>query len=81
MTISLERRFPEELSVLEENSFGYAEVQGKLPRLNDIHDHTEAKWRNYVAKLPDGRVNYLLIAEAPPVERHWCDTAVRARSL
>jgi len=65
MTLSLEQTFPDELSVLKE-LFGVDQVEGKLRRLNEIHEYTEGKWRDYVAKLPDGQVNYLLIAEAPP---------------
>jgi hypothetical protein len=65
MTSRLEQRFREELSVLEEL---FSETQGResLPRLNEIHGRTEARWREYVEQLPGGLVNYLLIAEAPP---------------
>ena len=71
MKFPLERRFPEEISVLED-LFGHTEVQVRLPRLNDIFNRAENAWRNYVAQIPNGRVKYLLIAEAPP----WSVTGV-----
>lgn len=46
--------------------FGEEKVAQSLPRLNYIHEHTEALWHNYASQIPDGRVNFLLIAEAPP---------------
>ena len=63
--LPLEQSFPDELSILKK-LFGVDHVEGKLQRLNDIYKYTEGKWRDYVAKLPNGRVNYLLIGEAPP---------------
>jgi hypothetical protein len=65
MSPSLEDRFPLELSALVA-LFGQTQVANALPRLNQIHEYTEAKWRDYVARLRDRRVSCLLIAEAPP---------------
>ena len=69
MPLPLEQRFRKELVVLEE-LFSEAQVRECLSRLDEIHRRTEAKWREYVEQLRGGRVNYLLIAEAPP----WSDT-------
>jgi len=46
--------------------FGENCITSALPRLNDIHKHTENIWNNYVGKIPNGKINYLLIAESPP---------------
>jgi hypothetical protein len=54
-----------ELAALE-TLFGKEKVAQYLPRLNYIHEHTEALWHNYASQIPGGRVNFLLIAEAPP---------------
>ena len=83
MTLSLKQSLPDEISVLKE-LFGVDQVEGKLRRLNEIHEYTEGKWRDYVAKL--GQVNYLLIAEAPPwsatgVPQYVLDPASRSRAL
>lgn len=46
--------------------FSPEEVARRLPRLTQIHERTERIWDKYTARLRDGRVRYLLIAEAPP---------------
>lgn len=61
----LARRFSAELALLE-RLFGAQEVASKLPRLEEIFDYAEARWREYAARLQGGRVKYLMIAEAPP---------------
>ena len=84
--LTLEQRFPEELSVLPE-LFSEARVRASLPRLNAIHDRTEAWWHQYVSQLPGGLVNFLLIAEAPPwsgtgmPSKYVLDPASRPRTL
>jgi hypothetical protein len=84
--LTLEQRFPEELSVLPE-LFSEARVRASLPRLNEIHGRTEEWWHQYVGQLPGGRVNYLLIAEAPPwsgtgmPSKYVLDPASRPRTL
>jgi hypothetical protein len=65
VTLPLGQRFRKEFSVLAE-LFSDTQVRENLPRLNEIHGCAEARWREYVEQLPNGRVNYLLIAEAPP---------------
>ena len=64
MTQSLDS-YSAELAALEA-LLGKEKVAQNLPRLKCIHEHTEALWHNYASKIPNGRVNYLLIAEAPP---------------
>ena len=61
----LDKDYKRELRVLED-LFGRETVASNLPRLQKIHDYTERKWRAYARQVPDGRVKYLLIAEAPP---------------
>jgi len=83
MTLSLEQSFPDELSALKE-LFGVYQVEGQLRRLNEIYEYTERKWRDYVAKL--GKVNFLLIVEAPPWSafgrpEYVLDPASRSRKL
>lgn len=85
MTLPVEQRFRQELSVLEE-LFPMTGVRESLPRLNEIHVFTEAKWREYVEQLPNRFVNYLLIAEAPPwsdagTPQYVLDPASRPRTL
>jgi hypothetical protein len=85
VTQPLEERFPSELSVLSD-LFGRERVVDALPRLNEIHDYTERKWRDFVARIPDGRVRYLLIAEAPPwsdrgAPQYVLDPGSRSRTL
>jgi hypothetical protein len=58
-------RYRSELAALTA-LFGEERVVRALPRLQEIHDYTEAKWSAYAATLRDGIVRYLLIAEAPP---------------
>jgi hypothetical protein len=41
-------------------------VEQCWPRLTEIHEYTEAIWWDYVSRLPERRVKYLLLAEAPP---------------
>src|SRR5271157_891818 len=82
-TLSLEQSFSDELSVLKE-LFGVDQVEGQLRRLNEIYEYTEGKWQDYVAKL--GKVNYLLIVEAPPWSaagrpEYVLDPASRSRKL
>jgi hypothetical protein len=60
----LEHQYPDELAALE-RLFGPAEVREKLPRLNEIYRYTEKKWDEYIKKIPECCINYLLIAEAP----------------
>lgn len=67
----LEHQYPAELAALGA-LFGRTDVRNKLVRLNEIHHYTEQKWRDYVSQIPQRRVNYLLIAEAPP----WSATGV-----
>jgi hypothetical protein len=64
MTQSLDS-YSAELAALEA-LFGKEKVVQDLPRLKCIHEHTEAQWHNYASQIPDRRVKYLLIAEAPP---------------
>lgn len=64
MTKSLDS-YSAELAALEA-LFGKENVARNLPRLKCIHEHTEALWHKYASQIPGGRVNYLLIAEAPP---------------
>lgn len=61
----LQEAFPEELSILKK-LFTSSEIDACIDRLNEIHEYTEKKWVDYVKRIPNGRVNYLLIAEAPP---------------
>jgi hypothetical protein len=63
--MTLEKAYRKELLVLED-LFRRETVASSLPRLNEIHRYTERKWREYVRRLPDSGVQYLLIAEAPP---------------
>jgi hypothetical protein len=53
------------LPVLQE-LFADEAVLERLPRLKEIHGHAELCWRKYVEQICDRRINYLLIAEAPP---------------
>ncbi|MBZ5545967.1 MAG: hypothetical protein LAO07_20220 [Acidobacteriia bacterium] len=85
MTLPLEQRFTEELSVLEE-LFSETKVRKSLPRLNEIYSCTEERWQEYAEQLPGGQVNYLLIAEAPPWRhsgspQYVLDPASRPRTL
>jgi hypothetical protein len=57
--------FPDAFEVLV-RLFGKADVQAKLGRLDLIFQHAEHWRKQYIAGLPDRRVKYLLIAEAPP---------------
>jgi len=61
----LQQDFPIELAILEE-LFGSNKVATSLKRLNEIHTFAEAKWGEYVSRIPNGVIRYLLIAEAPP---------------
>ena len=65
LTEPLEKRFPTEVAILA-TMFSQSRVAALLPRLNEIHEFAERKWRDYVARLPEGKIKYLLIAEAPP---------------
>lgn len=58
-------RFQDELDPLRE-LFCPAHVNKVLPRLREIYDYTEEKWRAYAEQIPSGLVRYVLIAEAPP---------------
>lgn len=71
MTHLLEECFSTEMQVLV-GMFGRDQITKKLPRLNEIHQHTEAMWRDYLKRLQGRSVRYLLIAEAPP----WSDSGV-----
>lgn len=46
--------------------FGERKVEESLLRLNIIFEKTEGLWNRQVGMIPNGRVRYLLIAEAPP---------------
>jgi hypothetical protein len=61
----LQQNFPTELELLED-LFGIDKVASSIKRLNEIHAFVEARWHEYVSRIPDGVVKYLLIAEAPP---------------
>lgn len=37
-----------------------------MPRLQEIYERTEKWWNDQLKFIPSRRVNYLLIAEAPP---------------
>jgi hypothetical protein len=81
----LEHRFPDELAILEQ-LFGRVRVQRSLPRLNEVSEYTERKWLEYVQRVPDGLINYLLIAEAPPETAddpplYFLDPVARPRTL
>ena len=65
---SLQKAYVAEFAILEE-LFGVDRVSSSIERLNEIHRFVETTWRQYVARIPDGVVRYLLIAEAPPWTR------------
>ena len=67
----LQERFQNELDILG-SLFGVEQVRARLPRLNAIHTYTEAKWLEYASHLPERRVDYLLISEAPPWSTSGC---------
>ena len=51
VALPLEQRFREEIPLLAE-LFSGTQVGENLPRLNGLHEHAEAKWREYVKHLP-----------------------------
>jgi hypothetical protein len=57
--------FPEELALLS-RLFTPEAVDERLRRLNHVFRYTERKWLEYVQRIPERLVRYLLIAEAPP---------------
>jgi len=63
--VSLEKEFSNELKILF-SLFGRQTVEEKLPRLNDIYSESERLWHIQLDMIPERKVRYLLIAEAPP---------------
>jgi hypothetical protein len=63
MTHDFEERFPEALAALRA-LFGSEQITADLPRMKEIYDYTEARWREYADRVRT--VRFLMIAEAPP---------------
>jgi hypothetical protein len=85
MKTRLQNDYKAEYEVLRE-LFGAPCVDERIDRLNTIHDYTESLWRNYIEKIPDKKVKYLLIAESPPwsqdgIPQYFLDPNSRSRSL
>jgi hypothetical protein len=75
--------FQNELDALR-TLFGPTTVNPAIRRLKEIYYHTEAKWSEYAALIPEGVVRYVLIGEAPPWSREgrpqfWLDSASDVR--
>ncbi len=63
--INIDEAFPEEYSDLIK-LFGHERVNDCYARINEIYEFTEKIWAKYITMLPQGKVKFLLIAEAPP---------------
>ncbi len=71
-------RFQNEFDALRKLFGPTTSLDAVLPRLREIYEYTEAKWRAYAGQIPQGVVRYVLIAEAPPWSREgrpqfWLD--------
>ena len=58
-------KFPEELEILE-LLFGVSDVRDNLQRIEEIFGRTESFWKDRLSLIPNQKVNFLLIGEAPP---------------
>jgi len=81
----INRKYQNEFEALN-RLFGVDEVQSKINRLNEIHDFTENIWNDYVSGIPEKKIKYLLIAEAPPWSesgrpQYFLDHNSRSRSI
>ena len=70
----IENKYPIELSILKD-LFGRNEVERNIMRLNLIFEISEKYWFENLDRIQKKKVNYLLIAEAPP----WSETGVWGR--
>src|SRR5580698_3353172 len=59
-------RFQNELDALRKLFGPSKRLDVVLPRLREIYEYTERKWCAYAGQIPQGIVQYVLIAEAPP---------------
>lgn len=65
MKYSLDKIYPKEYEIIN-RLFNPEYIKYNMERINTIYRKTEKLWSEYLNNIPNRKVKYLLIAEAPP---------------